>query len=69
MQHLFGEAGLDELAGAHHGYACGDLRHDREAVRNEDVSERKLLLQFLEQEQNLRADGDVQGGNRLVGDD
>lgn len=42
---------------------------DRQAVRNEDIRQPELALQLLQQQQNLRAHGNVQRRNRLVGDD
>ena len=43
------------------------LRDDGEAVRNEDERERKLAPQMRQQLEDLRTDGHVEGGNRLVG--
>ena len=42
---------------------------DRQIVRNEQVGQAALGLQVVEQVEHLRADGHVQRGNRLVGDD
>jgi hypothetical protein len=64
-----GRAGFHELAAAHDGNTGGELRHDGQTVRDEYVGEVKLLLQFLEQEQDLCADRNIEGRYRLVGDD
>ena len=56
------------MAGPHDGDARGDLRHHRQAVRDENVSEREFALEFLKQKKNLRADGNVEGGDGFVGD-
>ena len=38
-QDLGGGAEFDELAGAHYGYASGQLSYYRQGVRNEDIGE------------------------------
>jgi len=38
-------------------------------VGNENVSQREFALEFLQQEENLRADGNIEGGYRFIGDD
>ena len=35
---------------------------------DEDVGEREFALEVLQQEKNLRADGNVEGGDGFVGD-
>jgi len=57
------------LAGAHHGDARGQLSYDRQAVGYENVGERELALEFLEQEQHLSADGNIKRGDRFVRND
>jgi hypothetical protein len=49
VKDLPGGPNLYKLAHAHNGYAGGDLRHHRQAVRNKDVREAELALQFLQQ--------------------
>ena len=60
---------LDDLAEVHHGDAVGDVAHDREIVRDEDVRQPEVALQRLEQVHDLRADRDVERRHRLVEDD
>ena len=47
----------------------GDVADDADVVGDEDVGEAELVLQVLEQVDDLRLDRDVEGGDRLVGDD
>ena len=68
VEDLLGVTDFQELAGTHDGDARGDLRHHRQAVRDENVSEREFALEFLKQKKNLRADGDIEGGDGFVGD-
>src|SRR5262245_27370243 len=62
-------ADLDDLAAEHDGNAVADVVDDREVVADEEVREAQLLLEVLEQVQDLRLDGDVEGARRLVADD
>ena len=66
---LLGGAGFHDAASLHDGDAGGELRDHGEAVRNQQVRERKFALQILQQLEDLRADGNVEGGDRLVGHD
>ena len=45
------------------------MADDGKVVRDEEVGEVEVLLERLEQVDDLRLDGDVQGGDRLVADD
>ena len=45
---------------------CAD---DVEVVRDEDVRQPELRLEVLQQVEDLRLDGDVERGDRLVADD
>jgi len=38
-------------------------------VGNENIGERKFALEFLQKQENLRADGDIERGNGFVGND
>ena len=62
-------ADLDDLAEVHDGDVVGDVLHDRQVVRDEEVREAELVLQLLEQVEHLRLDRDVERGDRLVADD
>ena len=68
-EQLVGRRDLDDPAEVHHGDPVGDVADDREVVGDEDVGEVELLLQVDEQVQHLRLDRDVEGRDRLVGDD
>src|SRR5471032_1487691 len=68
-EHLLNGANFKELAGAHDRDASGNLRHNRQAVRNKNAGEMKFTLEFLQQQENLSAHGDIQSGDRLIGDD
>jgi len=66
VQDLLDRTAFHKLPGAHHRHARSNLRHNRHTVRNENISQPKLLLQFLKQKKHLRADRNIQRGNRLV---
>jgi hypothetical protein len=38
-------------------------------VRDEEIGEAEIALQLLQKIHDLRADADVESGNRLIGDD
>ena len=65
---LIGEAQFDDVAELHHRDTVGDVAHDREVVRNEELGQPKLLLQVLHQVDHLRLNRYVQRAHRLVGD-
>src|SRR6266496_1346092 len=66
---LLGRRDLDDLAQVHDRDPVGDVAHHAEIVGDEDVGEVQFLLQVVQQVDDLRPDGDIQGGDRLVGDD
>ena len=47
---------LDDAAEIHHRDAVGDVLHNGEVVRDEDISQPKALLEVAQQVQDLRAD-------------
>jgi hypothetical protein len=59
---------FDELPSAHDGDMRGELGDNRQAVRDKNVGELEFALEFLKKKEDLRADGNVQGGNRFVCD-
>ena len=59
---------LDDLAVRHDADAVGDLAHDAEVMGDEEHRHALAGLQIGEQLQDLRLDGDVERGRRLVGD-
>jgi len=69
VEDLFGVAHFQELAGVHHGDARGDVGDHGQTVGNENIGQREFALEFLQQQKNLRADGDIEGGDGFVGDD
>ena len=57
---------LDDLAEVHDGDAVGDVAHDRQIVRDEEVRQAEAALQLLEQVDDLRPDRHVERRHRLV---
>ena len=68
-EHLGHRARLDDAALLHHDHVVGDAPHDVEIVGDEQERHAELRLQVLEQLQDLRLNGDVERGGRLVGDE
>jgi hypothetical protein len=60
---------LGEAAEIHHRHPVADVLDDAEVVRDEEVRQAELGLQRREQIEDLRLDGHVEGGYRLVTDD
>ena len=54
-----GWRGLHNLAEIHHGDAITEMFHHAQVMRNEEVREAELLLEFGEQVKHLRLNGDV----------
>ncbi len=59
---------LDLAARIHHHHAISSLGDDAEIVRDDDQRHTGGRLQLFHQLQDLRLDGDVERGRRLVGD-
>jgi hypothetical protein len=53
----------------HHAHALGDVADHRQVVADQQEGHPALALDAREQRQDLRPDADVEGGDRLVGDD
>src|SRR6185437_16413799 len=68
-KNLGGEARFDEAARLHDGDARGELRDNGKIVRNQEKSEGKFALELFEELEDLRADGNVERRDGLVGDD
>jgi hypothetical protein len=66
---LVHRTGLDRSARVHHLDPVGESGHHPEVVGDHDDGGAGDLLSGLEDIQDLRLDGDVQSGGRLVGDD
>ena len=60
---------FDDLAQVHHRDPIRDVPDHAEVVRDEQVGQPELVLKVLEQVDDLRLYGDVECGDRLVGDD
>jgi hypothetical protein len=69
LQDKRGRAAFDKLAHAHDGDMGGQLRDHGEAMRDQQIGEMKLLLQFLKEQKYLRADGHIEGRDGLIGND
>jgi len=69
VEDLIRGACFHKFAGAHDGDAGGDLCDDGKAVRDQNIGQGKFALELLQQEKNSCADGDVERGDGLVGDD
>ena len=69
VEHVVGGALLDDARRIHHVDAVGVARDHAEIVRDDDQRDVELARQILHQLEDLRLDGDVERGGRLVGDD
>ena len=68
IEDLVRRAVLHDLARVHHGDAVGHVGHHAHVVGDEDDGEPALLLDGVDELQNLRLNGHVQRGGRLVAD-
>jgi hypothetical protein len=66
---LLGRRKLDDLAEVHDRDAVGDMPDDAEIVGDEDIGQRELVLQVVEQVHDLRLNRDVECRDGLVGHD
>jgi hypothetical protein len=64
-----GWAIFDELTGTHYGDVGSELRNYWKTMGDQEISEVKFLLEFLEQQKDLSADGDIQSGDGFIGND
>ena len=65
----FGGRGLLDLAARiHHDHAAAGLGHDAEIMRDQDHGGAGALFQLQHQVEDLRLDGHIERGGRLVGD-
>ena len=60
---------LDDAPGIHDGDAVRHLGNDAEVVGDEQQRQSHAALQIAQQVEDLRLDGDVERGRRLVGDE
>ena len=68
LQNRAGLTKLDNFSEIHHPDSVGDMFHNREIVRDEDKRQLHLVPKEDEQIDDLRLDGDIERGNRLVRD-
>jgi hypothetical protein len=64
-----GGAVFDDGTLAHDGDVVGDVADDGEVVRDEDHGEIQIAREVGEEVEDLRLDGDVEGGDGFVGND
>ena len=64
-----GIGNLHNLPQVHDHDAVGHILHHRKVVGNKQVGQPHLLLHILQHIHNLRLDGNIQSGNRLVTND
>src|SRR5471032_1693261 len=61
-------AGFDQTTRLHHEHAISDIADDRKVMRDEEQGEPEFGLEVGQEIENLRLDGDIEGGHRLVAD-
>ena len=67
IKNVFHAPLLHHQPAVHHHHAAADLRHHAEIVRDQQNRGLGLLLQAFQQSQDLRLNGNVQRGGRLIG--
>ena len=67
-QQLVGRTFLDHFAAIHHDGAGADPGDDAEIVADQDDGGAEIAVEFAQQFEDLRLDGDVERGGRLVRD-
>ena len=67
-ENLVDHADFHNLAGVHNRHTVGHVGHHAQVVGDIDDGHVLLALQLADQIQNLRLDGHIQGGGRLVAD-
>ena len=60
---------LDDLAGAHHGDAVGELGHQPHVVADQDHRGADIVLDLAQGLHDAALDDDIKGTGRFVGDD
>ncbi len=53
----------------HYGHPIGDMPHNGQIVRNEQVGDAKFFLQLGEQVHHLGLNGDIEGRNGFIAND
>jgi hypothetical protein len=67
LEYIRRPADFCQAASVEHGDPIGDLSRDAQVVGDEQDAAADLVAQRAEQFENLRLDGDVERGGRLVG--
>ena len=68
LEHLGDVADLDDAAQIHDGHAMRDGAHHAQVVRDEEVGQTMPVAQIDQEVEDLRADRDIQGADRLIAD-
>src|SRR5688572_1905549 len=63
---LLGARRFDDAAKVHDDHPVGEMLHHAEVVADEEVGEAEIAAQLHEEIEDLRLDGDVERGDRLV---
>ena len=69
VEDLLRRAQLHDLSGVQHRHTVGHIGHDAQVMGDEDDGVFELLLQVLDELEDLRLDGHVQGRGGLVADE
>src|SRR5699024_9369689 len=62
-------AALDDLARIHNGDMRCEARHDTEVMTDQNERRTRLPAEVADQRQDLRLNGDVEGGSRFISND
>ena len=68
-KNVVGLAVLHQIAQVHNADSVGDMLDDGQIVGDEKIRQVALFLQGFQQVDDLRLNGDVQRGDRLIADD
>ncbi len=69
MENFARLAGFDDFPLIHDGDAVGDVVDDAEIVGDENHRQSEVLLEGFDEVEDLRLDGDIERGDRFIGDD
>jgi len=65
---LLNRSNLDDFTRVHHRHAVGDFVDDAQIVRNQQDAQSDIAAKLGDEIENLRLDGDIEGGRRFVCD-
>ena len=57
---------LNNTSEIHDHHPIGHVANDRQIMADEEIGEAEFILQIKKQIEDLRADGNIQGGDRLI---